>query len=302
MYKGLFIVVSLIACAPGMIHSIADAQTPTPTESLLIGPGDMLHVQVYDTPQFEQHPRVSDSGDVPLLFLGDVRVVGETPAQAADTISARLVSSALMLHPQVSVLIEQFATQDVSILGQVDKPGAYPIGTPRSIFAVLSMAGGLDATADRHVIVRRRGSLGAQVTFFVANTPNGGIANDLEIYPGDTVIVPKVGFVYVLGDVARPGGYALTSNDANITVLAALAEAGSTNRTAVLSNVRLLRKTDTGYMVASVNIGAIQVGKSPDVALQPNDILFIPFSYSKNFVLNAAALATSASSAALFIP
>jgi len=302
MYKRTLITVFLLACALVTIDRSVIAQSSTQTESLLIGPGDMLHIQVYDTPQFEQHPRVSDSGDVPLLFLGDVRVVGETPAQAADTISARLVSGALMLHPQVSVLIEQFATQDISILGQVDKPGSYPIGTPRSIFAVLSMAGGLDSTADRHVIVRRRGSLGAQVTFFVANTPNGGIANDLEIYPGDTVIVPKVGFVYILGDVARPGGYALTSNDANITVLAALAEAGSTNRTAVLSNVRLLRKTDTGYMVASVNIGAIQVGKSPDVALQPNDILFIPFSYSKNFVLNAAALATSASSAALFIP
>ena len=302
MYKRILETVFLVACVLVTIDGIAAAQSSPHTESLLIGPGDMLHVQVYDTPQFEQHPRVNDSGTVPLLFLGDVQVAGETPAQAANTISAKLISGGLMLHPQVSVLIEQFATQDVSILGQVNKPGSYPIGTARSIFAVLSAAGGLDSTADRHIIVRRRGSVGSQETFFVANTPDGGIANDLEIYPGDTIIVPKVSFVYVLGDVARPGGYALTSNDANITILAALAEAGSTNRTAVLSNARLLRKSNTGYSVASVNIGAIQVGKSQDIALQPNDILFIPFSYSKNFLLNAAALATSASTAALFIP
>jgi polysaccharide export outer membrane protein len=292
----------LLAFLSGSIYGQLATYPSSQSESLLIGPGDMLHIQVCDTPQFEQHAQVDDEGQIPLLYLGNVSVVGETPGRAAATIASKLLSGGLMLHPQVSVSIEHYATQDVSVLGQVDKPGSYPIGTPRSIFAILSMAGGLNSVADRHIFVRRRGNLGEQQTFLVANAPSAGIANDLEVFPGDTIIVPKVSLVYILGDVGRPGGYALAGNNANMTLLGILAEAGSANKTAALSNAKLLRKSADEYTVMPVNIGAIQVGKVQSPALEPDDIIFVPFSYAKNLVLNAAAMATAASSAALFIP
>jgi polysaccharide export outer membrane protein len=302
MLKSVPISAFLFAFLCGSIHGQLPANQSSQTESLLIGPGDMLHIQVCDTPQFDQHAQVDDEGQIRLLYLGNIHVAGETPGQAAVTISSKFLSEGLMLHPQVGVSIEHYATQDVSVLGQVDKPGSYPIGTPRSVFVVLSMAGGLNSVADRHIIVRRRGNLGVQQTFLVANAPRAGIANDLEVFPGDTIIVPKVSLVYILGDVGRPGGYPLAGNDTNMTLLGILAEAGSANKTAALSNAKLLRKSAEGYTVTPLNVGAIQVGKAQSPALEPDDILFVPFSYAKNLVLNAAAMATAASSAALFIP
>jgi polysaccharide biosynthesis/export protein len=298
MCKHFFRFLTLVTFAAGS----AVAQTRQADESLVIGPGDRLHIEVYDTPQFDQHPRVDDAGNVPVLFVGSVAVGGETPEQAAVTVSKRLMSEQVMRHPQVSVTIEQYATQNVSVIGQVNKPGSYPIETPRSIFAVLSLAGGLTPVAERNVIVRHKGEKQGQQTFLVADSPSGDVATDLQVFPGDTIIVPKASFVYVLGDVARPGGYPMSANDTHLTAIQVLAEAGSANKTAVLSNSRLLRKTADGYDVIPLNLSALLRGKIHDVPLLADDVIFVPFSYTKNFVLNAAAMATSIAGATLFIP
>lgn len=270
-------------------------------QSLVIGPGDLLHIQVYDTPQLEQHPRVDDAGEVPLLFLGNIVVLGDTPSQAAIAIQDRMVSGGLMRHPQVSVTVDQYATQDVSIIGQVNKPGNYSIETPRSIWEVLSMAGGLTALADRSVQVRRRDPHAKPVSYFVSNSPDKDRDTSPKIFPGDTIIVSKVELVYVLGDVARPGGYPMTSNDSPVTLLQTLAESGSANKTASLAGTKLLRKTQGTYSVVPVDISAMQRGKAPDIVLQCDDVLFIPFSYMKNFLLNGSAVAASVATAAVWI-
>jgi polysaccharide export outer membrane protein len=234
--------------------------------------------------------------------VGSVAVGGDTPEQAAADISKRLISRDVMRHPQVSVTIEHYATQDVSVIGQINKPGSYPIETPRSIFEVLSLAGGLTSIAERNVIVRHKGDHGGQQTFLVADSPSGEVTMDLHILPGDTIIVPKASIVYVLGDVARPGGYPISANDTHLTAIQLLAEAGSANKTAVLASARLLRKTADGYDAIPLNLSALLRGKTHDVPLEAEDVIFVPFSYTKNFVLNAAAMATSIASAAIFIP
>jgi polysaccharide export outer membrane protein len=270
-------------------------------ESLLIGPGDLLHIQVYDTPQLDQHPRVDDAGDAPLLFLGSIRLAGDTPGQAAAAIQSQMISGGLMRHPQVSVIVEQYATQDVSVIGQVGKPGNYPIRTPRSILEVLSMAGGLTSLADRHVLVRRRNGKISE-SYFVANSPDPDTSIDFKVSPGDTIEVAKVNLVYVLGDVARPGGYPMASNDSPITLLETLAGAGSPNKTAILSGTRLIRRKNGNYTVLPIDIASIEQGKAPDVPLEADDVLFIPFSYTRNFLLNSSAIAASVAAAAIFVP
>ena len=278
------------------------AQSLSPAESLLIGPGDMLHVQVCDTPQLEQRPRVDDEGNIALLFLTKLKVRGMTPSEAADLIQTAMLSQGLMKHPQVAVSVDQYATQAVSVLGQVDKPGAYPIQTPVSILAVISMAGGLTSVADRNILVRRHGEKRHQESFLLANAPSSDFMTDLTIYPGDTVIVPRVSFVYVLGDVGRPGGYPMATGDAPSTVLTLLAQAGAANKSAILSSAKILRKSNTGYTVLPIDLARLQRGTSADVALEPEDVIYVPFSYAKNFVLNAAAMATSVASATIFLP
>jgi polysaccharide export outer membrane protein len=270
-------------------------------ESLVIGPGDLVRVQVYDTPELDQHPRVDDAGNVPLLFAGNVSIAGKTPAEAASVIAAALVKAQLMRHPQVSVTIEQYATQDVSVLGEVNKPGAYAIDTPRSVLDVLSMAGGLNQLADRHIIVRHHRTPGQQDTYFAASDASAHVSPDIYVYPGDTVLISKTHFVYVLGDVARPGGYPMSTSDTPMTMLETLSEAGSPNKTAIVSNAKLIRKKSGGVEETKLDIASIESGKQSDFAVEADDVIFVPFSYMKNFVLTGTSVAASVASAALYV-
>ena len=120
-----------------LIAGWAGAQQP---ESLLIGPGDLLHVQVFDTPELEQKDaRVTDAGELPLILGGNVKVAPLTPAEAARAIEKALLDGHFLLRPRVTVTVEEYATQKVSVLGEVKTPGAYAISTPRSVLDVLSL-------------------------------------------------------------------------------------------------------------------------------------------------------------------
>lgn len=269
-------------------------------ESLLIGPGDLVHVQVFDTPEMEQHVRVTDAGTIPLVFLGDVKVAGLKPSDAGHTIEQALIGKQYMLHPQVTVTVEQYATQTVSVMGQVTTPGSYPITTPQSLIKVLSLAGGLTSSADRHITISRHSDPDQKVTYYLSNQSGKALEDDVLIYPGDTVLVPNAAVVYVLGDVAKPGGFAINTNDSQITVLQAIALAGSTNKSAVMSHVRLIRRTDAGQQEIPVQLSAIQKGKQADFTLQPNDVLYVPFSFAKNVVVNGNSIVSAVTSAAIY--
>jgi polysaccharide export outer membrane protein len=272
------------------------AQTPV-AESLVIGPGDLLHVQFYDTPELEQRPRVNDAGEAPLLFLGPVAVSGKTTTEAATMIAARMVSGHFMSHPQVVVSIDQFATQEVMVSGEVGRPGGLLLTTPRPVLDVLALAGGLNAMADRRIVIQHRGVAGE---YFVSNDPAAQLRDPRLIYPGDVILVARVGIVYVLGDVGRPGGYPLSSNDQRVTLLQAIGNAGSTNKTATISAVRLMRKSADGYSRVPLNLGRIEAGKELDPLLLADDVVIVPFSYLKNFALNSAGIAASVGSAVIF--
>jgi polysaccharide export outer membrane protein len=269
-------------------------------ESLLIGPGDLVHVQVFDTPEMDQRVRVTDAGTIPLVFLGDVKVVGMRPADASHLIERALVNKQYMLHPQVTTTVEQYATQTVAVMGQVTNPGSYPITTAQSIIKVLSLAGGLTDSADRNITISRHSDPGQKLNYYLSNQAGKALNDDVLVYPGDTVLVPNAAVIYVLGDVARPGGFPINTNDSQITVLRAIAMAGSTNKSAVVSKIRLIRKTDGGQTEIPVQLSAIQKGKQADFPLQPNDILYVPFSFAKNVLVNGSGIAAAAASAAVY--
>ncbi len=270
-------------------------------ESLLIGPGDLLHLQVYDTPEMEQRARVTDAGTIPFSFLGSVRVSGMTPEQAAEQIQRRLVAAGVMLHPQVTVRVEAFATQNASVMGQVQKPGIYEIDTARKVVEVLALAGGLTDLADRHITIERFGPAKQKVEYYYSNTALTALSDDPMVYPGDTVIVPKAAVVYVLGDVSKPGGYPISTNDSRMTVLQAVALAGYANHTAAVGKSRLVRETDDGVEEIDLQLSQIQKGKKPDVALLPDDVIYIPFSFMRNIGINGQGILASAASAAIYI-
>ena len=269
--------------------------------NILIGPGDLIHIQVFDTPEMEQRLRVSENGDVSLEFLGNLHLAGMSTAQAARELERRFEAGKILLHPQVTVFIDQYATQSVSILGEVHQPGTYQITAPRSIIDILAMAGGATSAADRHITIKRHGPKGQKVSYFLSNEANEAFDQSVLVYPGDTVLVEKAAFVYILGDVRNPGGYIMDDNRSEFTALQLVAEAGGLNKTSVPEHSRLIRNNPDGTLDETrIQLARMQKGKEPDLPLFAGDIIFVPFSYVKGIGLGAAGITAAVASAALY--
>jgi polysaccharide biosynthesis/export protein len=288
-------------CLLLLVLSSATIHLPAQNETLLIERGDLLHLQVYDTPEMEQHARVTDSGTIPFSFLGTVSVSGLTPAQAAEEIEHRLRAAGVMLHPEVTVRVEAYATQNASVMGQVQKPGSYEIDTGRKVVEVLAMAGGLTDVADRHITIQRFGAGQQKVEYYYSNSALAALSEDPMVYPGDTVVVPKAAMVYVLGDVSKPGGYPISTNNSAMTVLQAIALAGYANHTAAIGKSKLVRATPAGVVEIDLQVNAMEKGKKPDVALLADDVVYVPFSFMRNIGINGQGILASATSAAIYI-
>jgi polysaccharide biosynthesis/export protein len=268
-------------------------------ESLLIGPGDQVHVEVFDTPELSSTARVDDKGDLPLLVGGPVHIAGLTPEEAAVEVEHNLVHRRLMNAPQVLVSIQRFATQNVTVFGQVARPASYEIDTPRPLTEVLAQAGGFTELADHHVSIRRAN---AKVTesVFVSNDPKTDIGQNVFVYPGDSITVPKQSLIYVLGDVNRAGGFPMNNDMSGMTVLQAVASAGGTAHTAG-SHARLIRRGNgDDYKEIPLNLSAMQKGKQPDMKLQQNDIVYIPFDFIKNAALGITGVVAAGTSAVIY--
>ncbi len=285
---------SVMLCAQALPHD----STPE-TESLLISRGDLLEITVFDVPEMERHIRVSDAGDVRLPLVHEIQVAGLTTAAASMRIGEALQRGGFVRDPEVTIAVLEFATEDVSISGEVVHPGNFPLRTPRDLMNVLTLAGGMTISADVHVTVRRKGAGGETLYATLPNDPHDARFHSVMVEPGDTVIVPRAGIVYVMGDVGRPGGYVM-QNDATLTALQAVAMASGTTKTSAESHVRLVRQSPGGPVEVQLDLRAMQKGKLPDSALQAQDVLYVPYSTARNMMLGASAILSSTGGAAIY--
>lgn len=277
-----------------------DAVKPSTQESLRVEPGDLLRVTVLREPELEQRVRVLDSGDVELPLIGKIHLAGLDPAEASAAIAAKYLNGNYLKHPTVAVFVEEFATQRVSVLGQVEKPGTYAITTPRTLLDLLAMAGGLTPIADRHIMIERGpGAKQREEEVFLSNRAADALMANVTIDPGDTILVPKAGIVYVLGDVGRPGGYTM-QNESRITVLQAIAMAAGVNRTANEKQARVIHNVNGQYDEQDLPLREIESGEAPDELLQANDVIYIPFSFAKNVVMGTSSIVASTTSALIY--
>ena len=275
------------------------AQDSPKDESLPIGPGDLVQIQVLSTPDLAQTARVTDAGSITLIIGGEVKLSGLTPSAAAHAIEAKLLDGQYIVDPHVSVVVMQYATQSVSVLGQVHTPGAYPISTPRTVVDVLALAGGLNDNADRTVTIERRFTK-ERIDYFVSNNSKNALDKNVLVYPGDSVLVPRAKLVYVLGDVGKPGGYPWVTNDSKVSVLQAVSFAGGTMNHAVPSSTRLIHKNPDGsYEERKIQLSDMQKGKIPDIELEADDIIYVPFSYMRNLALSLGGIVAATGSAAI---
>jgi polysaccharide export outer membrane protein len=266
--------------------AMPDLNAP-PEYALRIGAGDLLEVKIYDVPEWDSKVRVSNRGVVNLPLVGAIEVAGLTIDEAEDLVAQRYVEGQFLTKPHVSVFVSEYATQGVSVLGEVEKPGVYPVYGPRNLFDVISAAGGVTDKAGKFIDISRRGSLGAPTRIEVNSDGSRAMEGNVPVYPGDTVLVHKAGLVYVVGDVFKPGGFIMENNE-SLTVLQAIALAQGTNKTAALKKAKLIRRTENGSPVEiPISLDKILAAKAEDMKLQPDDIVFVPYSAGKHVALRS---------------
>jgi polysaccharide export outer membrane protein len=249
-----------------------------------IGPGDFLEIAEYHTPEFRSMVRVSSDGTVTLPLIGDLKLAGMDDETAARAIEAALVAKGMLLHPLVSVLVTGYAGQDVSVLGEVTHPGVYPYTVHHRLLDLLSAASGLSANAGRLVNVFHQGD--PKTAHAVVLDPSGtdtSSDHNPELSPGDTVQVSRAGLVYVVGDVIRPGGFAVDPVQ-GLTVVQALSLAWGPSQNAAVGKVLLIREQKGGRTMIALNVRRMLHGQDPDQPVQDRDIIYVPDSVAKNLL------------------
>jgi polysaccharide export outer membrane protein len=215
--------------------------------------------------------------------------------EAQELIQKRLEDGGFLRNPHVSIFVNESASQAVNMMGELVHPGTYPVIGDRHLFDMISAAGGLTERAGQHLTIIHRQDPDHKVEVNLPSNLAEDTTTNVEIMPGDTVVVSRAGIVYVVGDVARPSGFAVEDNI--LTVLKVLALAGGGTRTAALNNSKILRQTPTGVHEIPVKLQKILRAKAPDVAMIKGDILFVPGSAGKAVAYRGAEAAVSLTSA-----
>jgi polysaccharide biosynthesis/export protein len=279
-----------------------------------IGPDDQLDIKVFEAPELNHELRVSATGEISLALIGTVHAEGLTP-QGLEFVIVDLLRRTFIKNPHVSVQVRDMQSHSVSVFGAVKKPGVFQIRQPKTVIELLSMAEGLDVGAGDSVIVEHRGGhsaapgTGASEANSSAGDSSSSTTVELDlkklletgdpslnvlVYSGDVVKVPRAGLIYVVGEVKKPGGYELKSNE-NISVLQALALAEGLTLTSSSSLARIIRTDGVSgqRQEIPINLNKILAGKQTDPMLEARDIVFVPNSAARNAVYRGMEAAIS---------
>ena len=253
-----------------------------------IGPGDIISVNVLDTPELGGKFRVSDSGSVLIPALSEpIRADGQSSEELARTIRQALIDAKQARDPKISVFVEQFHGRTITVLGSVAKPSVYALERRTTVLEALSMAGGL-LPSSGNIVTIIRGPASAEAS----NTPVGSVeildmnklvkgqepGSNVEVQNGDVVSVSGAAVVYVVGAVTKPGGYTMLDPSSGLSVVQAVAMAEGFTSVASTHKGLIVRQSSSvvGRQEIPVDIAELMNGKETDVRLAPNDILFVP--------------------------
>jgi polysaccharide export outer membrane protein len=233
---------------------------------LLLGPSDVLKISVYNNPDLTVDTRVSESGFVTFPLIGQVQVAGMPTAAAEKKIATLLESGGFVKKPQVNIIVTLLQSQQVSVLGQVNRPGRYPIDGSRTLLDVLALAGGVNPDGGDTVslIRKRNGTTTRDVIDIVDMVRTGDMKNDFELVGNDVVYVERAPRYYIYGEVQRPGQLRL---ERNMTVLQALAAGGGLTPRGTERGLRIKRRDASGKLQI--------LDAQHDDLLQNDDVVYV---------------------------
>ena len=302
--SALAILALLLFSAASFAQPPAPASTPPSAPDYVLGPGDQLSLVVENLSDDFANKifRIDLGGDINLPLAGRLHAAGLTIPQFEVEIQQQLAR--YVKDPQVVVSIAEFNSQPVSILGAVNNAGVKQIVGRKTLFEVLSLAGGLRPDAGSVIRITRsldRGPIPLPDAkpdptgqFTVASVNVKAVLNatdpaqNIVILPGDIISVSKGDVIYAVGSVTKPGGFPL-NQDLTLSALQVLSLAGGLTNTAALEKAHILRSVPGSSQPTeiAVNLKRIMAGKAPDLPLQPNDILFVPNSAARTYTYKA---------------
>ena len=231
-----------------------------------LGPGDVLRIQVFQNPDLTTETRVSETGVITYPLIGNVEVGGLPVAQAEKKIAAALKNGGFIRQPQVNIIVLQMRGNQVSVLGQVNRPGRFPLETLSRVSDMLAMAGGATPTGDDSAIIMgmRDGKPFRKVIDIPALYLGERSDEDIILAGGDVIYVHRAPVFYIYGEAQRPGAYRI---ERGMTIMQALAQGGGHTVRGSEWRLRLHRKNGDGVVEKL----------SPEMsdAVQPNDIIYV---------------------------
>jgi polysaccharide biosynthesis/export protein len=220
-------------------------------EEYLLSTGDILKITVFKNVDLTVDARVSEAGTISYPLIGSVQVGGLSLPAAEKKIAQMLKDGGFVVNPQVSILLTLAVGNQVAVLGQVNRPGRYPIeGAGGHLTGMLAEAGGIATTGADVVIVTgvRGGKSFRREVDIVDMSLSGNTAEDIELKGGDTLFVNRSPLFYIYGQVQKPGGYRL---EKNMTVMQALADGGGVTGKGTSRGIVLHRRDAQGKVKES---------------------------------------------------
>ena len=246
----------------------------------LSAPGDIVEVQVFDAPEYSVRMPVSPAGQIAIPYAGLFHIEGMTSIEAANAIARLFVQEQILRDPRVIVTTQQFG-YSVTVMGEVRNPGIYPLAGKKRLVDMLTEAGGVSDRAGHVIEIFPSGSMKNPRTVLWDPTLRENDNAELEIKTGQTILVSRCGVVYVGGNVGRPGAFPICdSNHTTLSQVIALAQGTKPN--SYPNRTILLRSSGSGTrVVQKVKLDEVLRGRTVDITMQPDDILFIPPSVLK---------------------
>ena len=220
-----------------------------------LGAGDGVRVTVFGQPDLSTEARVSDRGSISLPLIGETRVGGATPVEAAQRIADAYKKGQYLKNPQVTVALTAVRSRQVSVLGLVARPGRYVLEDAKpGISDVIAAAGGIVAGGSETATVIRNGE----------SQKVNALAKDFELKAGDTVYVDRGPTFYIYGEVTRAGAYPIQPG---LTVMQAISLSGGITPRGSERRIKLRRAGPDGQVK--------EYDAKPTERVQANDVIYV---------------------------
>ncbi|MFL9610273.1 polysaccharide export protein EpsE [Methylobacillus sp. Pita2] len=252
----------MLSLTPFVTHA-AESDIP-------LGAGDVLKISVFEQPDLSLEVRVSESGTITYPLIGEVHVSGGTVAQAEQKIASLLEKGGFLKSAHVNIIVAQLQSLQVSILGQVNRPGRYPIDSAKTLADVLALAGGIspeggDVITLVHTVDGQ--TLRDQIDL-AEMMRTGDLSKNVRVAGGDIVYVERFEKFYIYGQVQRASQYRL---EHEMTVLQALSVGGGLSPRGTEKGVKIKRRDANGHIEI--------INAKHDDLIKPNDVLYVQESF-----------------------